>query len=167
MFYSLLTKQYSLSNLYSVKVTVYTQSRARDNSAATAWPCFFVVFLRQVKVPTLPWDLTVLHNDPAAPQDHCGKCLIRTRDFCPRSLARYQMSHHIFMLLVIALLLYYIRCDYFIKTPRHDIFRFFFLSLKFYILRCGVVALSCREAPKLSHVQFGIYVASLLILYTR
>ena len=32
----------------------------------------------------------ILHNDPAAHQDHCGRCLIRTRDLCSRSLARYQ-----------------------------------------------------------------------------
>ena len=38
---------------------------------------------------------TVLHNDPAAPQDHCGRRRIRTRDFCPRSLVHYQLSHHI------------------------------------------------------------------------
>ena len=25
----------------------------------------------------------LLHNDPAAHQDHCGKCRIRTRNLCP------------------------------------------------------------------------------------
>ena len=45
--------------------------------------------------PLYPEIFTVLHNDPAAPQKHCGRCQIRTRDFCPRSLARYQVSHHI------------------------------------------------------------------------
>ena len=51
---------------------------------------------------------TLFHNDPAAHQDHCGRCRIRTRDICLRSLVRYQwvttspnepphlqMSHHI------------------------------------------------------------------------
>ena len=50
------------------------------------------------KFPPLPRDFTVLHNDPAASQDHCGRCRIRTRYFYPRSLARYQMSHHISLL---------------------------------------------------------------------
>ena len=30
--------------------------------------------------PPLPWDFTVLHNDPAVPQVHCGRLRIRTRD---------------------------------------------------------------------------------------
>ena len=34
---------------------------------------------------------TLFHNDPSAHQDHCGRCRIRTRDLCPRSLVRY---HH-------------------------------------------------------------------------
>ena len=29
---------------------------------------------------------------PAAHQDHCGRCRIRTRDICPRSLVRYQRA---------------------------------------------------------------------------
>ena len=37
---------------------------------------------------------TVSRNDPAAPQDHCGKSRNRTQDLCPRSLACL-MSHHI------------------------------------------------------------------------
>ena len=40
---------------------------------------FFKYFLwPQVEVPPLPWVFTVYHNDPAAPQDHCGRCRIRT-----------------------------------------------------------------------------------------
>ena len=39
--------------------------------------------------PLYPQIYTVLHNDPAAPQDHCGRCRIRTRDLCLRSMARY------------------------------------------------------------------------------
>ena len=55
----------------------------------------YIFFDLRWRFPPLPWDFTVLYNDPAAPQDHCGRCWIRTRDFCPRSLERYQMSHHI------------------------------------------------------------------------
>ena len=29
------------------------------------------------------WPVLLLHNDPAAHQDHCGICRIRTRDLCP------------------------------------------------------------------------------------
>ena len=54
------------------------------------------------RFPPLPWVFTVLHNDPAAPQDHCGRCRNRIRDLCLRSLAHYQwattsppMNHHI------------------------------------------------------------------------
>ena len=48
--------------------------------------------------PSLPWDFAVLHNDPAGPQDHCGRCQIQTWDLCPRSLLRYQWANtsHIF-----------------------------------------------------------------------
>ena len=42
--------------------------------------------------PLYPEIFTVLLNDPAAPQDHCGRSRIRTRDFCLRSLARYQWA---------------------------------------------------------------------------
>ena len=52
--------------------------------------CLFV--WPQVEVPPLPRDFTVLHNDPAAPQDYCGRCRIRTPDLCPRSLARGQWA---------------------------------------------------------------------------
>ena len=39
---------------------------------------FFCIFFGpQVEV------FTVLHNDPAAPPDHCGRCRIRTRDLLP------------------------------------------------------------------------------------
>ena len=53
---------------------------------------FIYVFASGGGFPPLPWDFTVLNNDPAAPQDHCGRCRIRTRDFCPRSLAHYQWA---------------------------------------------------------------------------
>ena len=51
--------------------------------------CIYFFGLRW-RFPPLPWDFTVLHNDPAAHQDHCCRCRIRIRDHCPRSLARYQ-----------------------------------------------------------------------------
>ena len=35
---------------------------------------------------------TLWHNEPAAHQDHCGRCRIRTRDFWPRSLVHYQWA---------------------------------------------------------------------------
>ena len=55
----------------------------------------YIFFGPRRRFPPLPWDFTVLHNDPAVPQDHCGRLRIRTRDLCPRSLAHYQLSHHI------------------------------------------------------------------------
>ena len=55
----------------------------------------FFFFGPQVEVPPSTLRFTVLHNDPAAPQDRCGRCRIQTQDLCARSLARYQMSHHI------------------------------------------------------------------------
>ena len=27
---------------------------------------------KRMKTPLQPWDFTILHNDPAAPQDNCG-----------------------------------------------------------------------------------------------
>ena len=56
---------------------------------------FNIFFGPQVEVPPSTLRFTVLHNDPAAPQDHCGRRRIRTRDLCPRSLVHYQLSHHI------------------------------------------------------------------------
>ena len=43
---------------------------------------------------SLPWDYPHYHYDPAAHQDHCGRCRIRckTQDLCPRSLVRYQWA---------------------------------------------------------------------------
>ena len=35
---------------------------------------------------------TLLTKDPAAHQNHCGRCWIRTQDLCPRSLVRYQWT---------------------------------------------------------------------------
>ena len=34
-------------------------------------------------VPSLPWDFLIYPNDPAAHQDHCGRCRILTQDLCP------------------------------------------------------------------------------------
>ena len=45
-----------------------------------------------MEVAPLSWDFIVLHNNPAARQDHYGRCRIRTRDLCLRSLARYQWA---------------------------------------------------------------------------
>ena len=39
--------------------------------------------------------ITVVHNDPAAPQDHCGICRIRPQDFCLKVWCSMPMSHHI------------------------------------------------------------------------
>ena len=38
---------------------------------------------------------TLFHNDPAAHQDHCGRCRIRTPNLCPRSLVRILLSWRI------------------------------------------------------------------------
>ena len=56
---------------------------------------FFTFIWHQVEVPPSTLRITILHNDPAVPQDHCTRCRIRTRDLCPRSIARYQLSQHI------------------------------------------------------------------------
>ena len=54
---------------------------------------FFVHFLASGGGSPLHAEIfTVLHNDLAAPRDHCGRCRIRTRDLCPRILARYQWA---------------------------------------------------------------------------
>ena len=39
----------------------------------------FFLFCLMWRFPSLPLDFTVLHNDPATPQDHCGRWRIRTR----------------------------------------------------------------------------------------
>ena len=38
---------------------------------------------------------TLFHNDPAAHQDHCGRCRIRTPNLCPRSQVRILLSWRI------------------------------------------------------------------------
>ena len=62
---------------------------------ATNYFIFCIFFCLRWRFPPLPWTFTVLPNDPAAPQDHCGRNRIRTRDLWLRSLVRYQSSHHI------------------------------------------------------------------------
>ena len=54
--------------------------------------CCIFFGLRWRSPPPLPGVYTIWHNDPAAPQDHWGRCRIRTRDFCLRSLARYHWA---------------------------------------------------------------------------
>ena len=64
---------------------------------------FWVFFYRNVSIFFYLFGLTVrflsfnpelfyiiTHYDPAAHQDHWGRCRIRTRDICHRSLVRYQ-----------------------------------------------------------------------------
>ena len=54
---------------------------------------FYIFFCLSGRFPSLPWVVyTLLHNDPAAHQDHCGRCRIRTRDLCPWSLVRNQWT---------------------------------------------------------------------------
>ena len=53
---------------------------------------FFIFLALRWRFPPLPWDFTVLHNDPAAPLDHSERCRIRTRGLFPRSLARCQWA---------------------------------------------------------------------------
>ena len=60
--------------------------------AQTWWEKIYFIFASGGGLPTLPWDFTVLHNDPAAPQDHCGWCRIRTRDLCPRSMVPMSLN---------------------------------------------------------------------------
>ena len=51
-----------------------------------------ILFLPQGKEPQSILSLCIItvHNDPAAHHNHCGRCRIRSRDLCPRSLVRYQ-----------------------------------------------------------------------------
>ena len=51
-----------------------------------------IFFCLSFRFPSLPWDFTVLHKEPAVPQDHCGRCRIQTGDLCPRSLGRHQWA---------------------------------------------------------------------------
>ena len=46
--------------------------------------------------PSLPWDFYIItHTDPAAHKDYCGRCRIRTRALCPRSLVHcHHMSYY-------------------------------------------------------------------------
>ena len=55
---------------------------------------FFVYFLAPGGgSPLYPEIFTLVHNDPAAHQDHCGRCRIQTRDLCARSLVQsYQRA---------------------------------------------------------------------------
>ena len=51
------------------------------------WKYLKLFFCLRSWFPSLPLRFsTLLHNDPAAHQDHCGRCRIRTRDLCPRRL---------------------------------------------------------------------------------
>ena len=53
--------------------------------------CVFFIsfFCFRSRFPSLPWDFFyIIHNDPAAQQDHCRRCRIRTRDLGLRSLVR-------------------------------------------------------------------------------
>ena len=52
---------------------------------------FSFLFMLQGEVSLSTLRLIIVHNDPAAHLDHCGRCRIRTRFLCPRSL----VSHHI------------------------------------------------------------------------
>ena len=51
------------------------------------------IFCLSRRTPPLPWDFTGLHNNPSALQDHCGRCRIRTKGLCPRSLMSQYTSH--------------------------------------------------------------------------
>ena len=56
---------------------------------------FLLIFSCLSRFPSLPWDFLHYHNDPTAHQDHCGRCRIRTRDLCQRSMVRYQWAPHL------------------------------------------------------------------------
>ena len=53
--------------------------------------CFEKIFFASgVGFPLYPEMFYIhYHNDPAAHQDHCGRCRIQTWDLCPRSLVHY------------------------------------------------------------------------------
>ena len=51
------------------------------------------IFCLSRRTPPLPWDFTGLHNNPSALQDHCGRCRIRTKGLCSRSLMSQHISH--------------------------------------------------------------------------
>ena len=82
------------------------------------------------------------YNDPAGHQDCCGRCRIRTRDLCLRSLAHYQwattstnepphlqtMSHHIYILYIYHIYQYisiYLYINICILKKEHNILRSF------------------------------------------
>ena len=52
---------------------------------------FFVLFFSSGICP----EISTLHNDPAAHQDHCVRCRIWTRNLCPQKSGGLLMSHHI------------------------------------------------------------------------
>ena len=82
-----LVEMVAMKNNLDVQEVFEMKTQASDTLSL-----FFRYFLPQVEVSPLPWYFTVLHNDPAAPQNHYGRCRIRTRDFCTRSLVRYQWA---------------------------------------------------------------------------
>ena len=83
--------------LQTGKFTIFNRclgSVSEPNGSVTV-PLFFLYFLASGGgFPLYPaiYSTVLLHNDPAAPQDQWGRCRIRTRDFCLRSLARYQWA---------------------------------------------------------------------------
>ena len=61
-------------------------------SLVHAWHCFHFQIFFYLR-------FSLLHNDPAVHQEHCGRCWIQTQDICPTSLVRYQWAttsqHHL------------------------------------------------------------------------
>ena len=51
--------------------------------------CCWSFFAPGEGFPLYPEIFYFIHNDPAAHQDHCGRCRIRTRELCPSRLVRY------------------------------------------------------------------------------
>ena len=67
----------------------YNHKRASSLHGFGGIIIIFFFFCLRGGFPTLPWDFsTLLHNDPAAHQNNCGRCRIRTRDLCPKSLKK-------------------------------------------------------------------------------
>ena len=73
----------------------YNHKRASSLHGFGGIIIIFLFFCLKGGFPTLPWDFsTLLHNDPAAHQNNCGRCRIRTRNLFPEVwCATFEPSH--------------------------------------------------------------------------
>ena len=72
-----------------VPLSLFSRLKMSKSTLRSIFLNLFVRLMGQLSLSTLR-SSDFFHNDPAAHQDHCDKCRIRTRDLCPRSLVHYQ-----------------------------------------------------------------------------